>query len=72
MTIETPETYDKLITLAKLIARPWVVATWVLAGLLILSVCGNIYLATQKVDVIIDNVADFTDSDNNVNNIQGK
>ena len=44
MTIETPETYDKLITLAKLIARPWFIATWVLAVLLVLSVCGNIYL----------------------------
>lgn len=72
MTLETPETYDKLITLAKLIARPWVIATWVLAGLLVLSVVGNVYLATQKVEITIDSDANFTDSDNNVNTVQGK
>lgn len=72
MTIETPETYDKLITLAKLIARPWFIATWILAGLLVLSVIGNIYLATQKVEITIDSDANFTDSDNNINTVQGK
>ena len=54
MTIETPETYDKLITLAKLIARPWFIATWVLAVLLVLSVCGNIYLAVNGTEVTIE------------------
>ena len=35
---------EKLIALSKVVAKPWVIATWVLAGLLALSVAGNVYL----------------------------
>lgn len=69
---ETSETYEKLITLAKLIAKPWVIATWVLAGLLALSVIANVYMVTHGTEVIIENDADFTNSDNNINSVQGK
>ena len=40
---------EKLIALSKVVAKPWVIATWVLAILLGLSVAGNVYLMTQKV-----------------------
>jgi len=39
---------EKLIALSKVVAKPWVIATWVLAGLLALSVAGNVYMMTQK------------------------
>lgn len=32
---------EKLIALSKVVAKPWVIATWVLAILLGLSVAGN-------------------------------
>lgn len=32
---------EKLIALSKVVAKPWVIATWVLVGLLALSVAGN-------------------------------
>ena len=67
-----PNELEKLITLAKVVARPWVIATYVLAGLLALSVVGNIYLATHGSEISIESDADFISSDNNVNNIQGK
>ena len=50
---------ENLITLAKLVARPWVIATYVLAGLLALSVAGNVYLATHGTEITID-------ADNNI------
>lgn len=52
-----PNEFEKLITLAKLVARPWVIATYVLAGLLALSVAGNIYLATHGSEVTIESAA---------------
>lgn len=45
---------EKLISLSKVVAKPWVIATWVLAILLALSVAGNVYLMTQKTSVIIE------------------
>lgn len=63
-----PNDLEKLITLAKLVARPWVIATYVLAGLLALSVAGNIYLATSSTDVILEqenNNSDFNINQNN-------
>lgn len=42
---------EKLIALSKVVAKPWVIATWVLAGLLALSVAGNVYLSLNGVEV---------------------
>ncbi len=42
---------EKLIALSKVVAKPWVIATWVLAGLLALSVAGNIYLSLKEIPV---------------------
>lgn len=60
---------QKLIELAKIVAKPWVIATSVLSFLLCLSVAGNIYMINKKANVIIENEADFISSDNNVNAI---
>lgn len=50
---------EKLIALSKVVAKPWVIATWVLVGLLALSVAGNIYLITQKTSVYLENNAEI-------------
>lgn len=57
---------EKIIELAKTLARPYQITSYILAILLILSVIGNIYLATQSVDVIVEQTN--SDSDFNVNN----
>lgn len=62
---------EKLIALSKVVAKPWVIATWVLAGLLALSVAGNIYMMTQKSSVYLENNAEFLHSDDNINSVKG-
>lgn len=60
---------DKLITLAKIVAKPWVIATYVLSTLLGLSVCGNIYLATQSYDIVVEQDNNFSNYNVNKNNM---
>lgn len=50
---------EELIKLSKIVARPWFIATVLLAILLIISICGNIYQATKGVSVTFD-------ADNNI------
>lgn len=53
---------EKLIELSKIVAKPWVNATYILAFLLILSICGNIYLVTKGFVISIeadDNVESY-------------
>ena len=45
---------EKIIELAKEIARPYKITTYILAVLLVLSIAGNIYLATQEVEVVLE------------------
>ena len=45
---------EKIIELAEKLAKPYKITTYILAILLILSVCGNIYLATQEVEVTFE------------------
>lgn len=45
---------EKIIELAKILAKPYKIATYILTLLLIISVIGNIYLATQEVEVIFN------------------
>ena len=49
---------EKLINLAHVVAKPYVVAIWFLAILLALSVLGNIYIATKDGLINIDADAD--------------
>ena len=56
---------EKIIELAKILARPYKITTYILATLLIISLLGNIYLATQNVDVIVEQ--SNTESDFSVN-----
>ena len=45
---------EKIIELAKILAKPYKITTYILAVLLILSLLGNIYLATQEIEVSFD------------------
>lgn len=38
---------EKIIDLAKMLSKPWQIATYSLSVLLVISLLGNIYLATQ-------------------------
>lgn len=58
---------EKIIELAKEIARPYKITTYILAVLLVLSIAGNIYLATQS--YTIDVMQDYDNSNQNVNDI---
>ncbi len=63
---------EKLIALSKVVAKPWVIATWVLAILLALSVAGNVYLLLKEIPVSINSDPYFLNSDNNINSVKGK
>lgn len=52
---------EKIIELAKEIARPYKITTYILAFLLVLSIAGNIYLATDTNYITIE-AADNTSS----------
>ena len=56
---------EKIIELAKILAKPYKITSYILAVLLIISLLGNVYLATQEVNVIVEQTN--TDSDNNIN-----
>lgn len=58
---------EKIIELAKILAKPYKITTYILAVLLVLSIAGNIYLATQS--YTIDVMQDYDNSDQNVNDI---
>lgn len=49
---------EKLISLAHVVAKPYLIAVWILSVLLLLSVGANVYLATQDVIVSLDASAD--------------
>ena len=53
---------EDLIRLAHVVAKPYLIAVWVLSVLLLISVGANVYLATIENEVIIEqenNHADF-------------
>ena len=50
---------EKIIDLAKMLSKPWQIATYSLSVLLVISLLGNIFLATQEVEVILE-------ADNNI------
>lgn len=56
----------KIIELAKILAKPYKITTYILSVLLVISILGNIYLATQNVDIVLEQ--DNQDSNFNVNN----
>lgn len=45
---------EKIIELAKILAKPYKIMTYILAVLLVLSICGNIYLATDTNYITIE------------------
>lgn len=60
---------EKLVVLAKQVAKPWAIVSYVLAALLGVSIAGNIYQAVQGQEGIIDNNANFNNSNHNANSI---
>lgn len=56
---------EKIIELAKILAKPYKITTYILSVLLVISILGNIYLATQNVDVVVEQ--SNTESDFSVN-----
>lgn len=56
---------EQIIELAKILAKPYKITTYILAILLIISLSANIYLATQDVSVLVEQTN--TDSDFNIN-----
>jgi hypothetical protein len=59
---------EKIIELAKILAKPYKITSYILAVLLVISLLGNIYLATQEVEVVLE--AD-QNTDSVVNQTQG-
>lgn len=58
---------EKIIDLAKMLSKQWQIATYVLSLLLLLSVLGNIYLATVENEIILEadyNTDSFINQDN--------
>lgn len=58
---------EQLIKLSKTVAKPYIIAVGILSALLLISVCGNIYMATQGVDVSFqadNNVETFVNQEN--------
>ena len=56
---------EELIQLAHVVAKPYLIAVWVLSILLLLSVGANVYLATVEKEVIIEQDNDLSDFNNN-------
>lgn len=59
---------EKLISMAKVLAKPYFIVCIILSILLAVSVVGNIYQATQKLEVSIEQ--DYDSSDFNVNKVK--
>lgn len=45
---------EQLIKLSHIVARPYYIAVWVLSLLLLISLAGNVYLATQDTEVVFN------------------
>ena len=56
---------EDLIRLAHVVAKPYLIAVWVLSALLFISVGANVYLATIEKEVIIEQDNDFSDYNTN-------
>ena len=58
---------EKLISMAKILAKPYFIVCIILSILLAVSVVGNVYQATQKGEITIESTSDFNNSDENDN-----
>lgn len=45
---------EKVIKLSHVVAKPYLIAVWVLSILLLISVGANVYLATQTTEITFD------------------
>jgi hypothetical protein len=60
---------DKIIELAGIIAKPYRVTSIILALLLVISLIGNIYLATQTYEITVDQDNVYSSESNNTNEV---
>lgn len=59
---------EKLISMAKILAKPYFIVCIILSILLAVSVVGNIYQATQQTEIVVEQ--DYDSSDFNVNQVR--
>lgn len=59
---------EKLISMAKILAKPYFIVCIILAILLAFSVGGNVYQATQKTEIVVEQ--DYDSSDFNINQVR--
>jgi hypothetical protein len=52
---------EQVINLANIIAKPYRITSLILGLLLVLSIIGNIYLATQGYDIDVDQENEYSD-----------
>lgn len=50
-----------IIEYAKEIAKPWSIVCYILAGLLTVSLIGNVYQGSQKVDFVLEQENQYSD-----------
>lgn len=62
-----PYDLEKLICLAKIVAKPWVIATSVLSVLLGASIAANVYMATQSYEITVEQDNNFSSYNVNKN-----
>lgn len=62
---------ENLISLAKVLSKPYLIASIILSVLLLISIGGNVYQATRETEVVIGGT-DFVYSDNNTNSIKNE
>jgi len=56
---------EDLIRLSHVVAKPYLIAVWILSALLLISVSANVYLATVENEVIIEQDNNFSDYNKN-------
>lgn len=56
---------EQLIKLSHIVARPYYIAVWVLSFLLLISLAGNVYLASIEKEVVIEQDNNFSDFNRN-------
>lgn len=58
---------EQLIKLSKTVAKPYIIAVGILSALLLISVGGNVYQATNGCNMVLEQ--ENIESDNNINGV---
>lgn len=52
---------ETILQYAKTLAKPWAIVCYILAGLLTVSLIGNVYQGSQKVDFVLEQENQYSD-----------